>query len=690
MSHSKSNEKHAVGQADTTGVSAEDVGDMDATVDVRNIGGIIDCSVTLTPGISILTGENATNRTSLLTALNGVIGGSEPTVRGEAETGEVTLEFTGGSGDKRSFTRTFTSTSGQRNTVSVSGDAVCSDAALVDTFATLLENNAARRAVEHGEDIHDVLMRPVDTDQLEREIRKQQRRRDDLRERYQEIEAKIERETELVEERESLTSEIDGLEAEIEELHAQVDEYEADEDMAEEAESLVNELEAKRERKRSLQNDIEALEAEREGLLEEEADLGAKREDLLEEYLSKTDSDGDAEDIDWEDTGDTISELDSRISDLQTRRDELNTTIDDLTRIIQINQKTVQKSSDLPSVSPDDADGDVTIALDPSLQKVQCWTCGSTVESSVIEERTGELNELVSEKRDQVSEIESEIKNLRDRMSALRDTRRSRENITDRLQQIQTEKLALSDQIQEKEQAISAVEEEIESLKEDVAQTEELRESDLLDAYQELNELQYELGRKESELDDVNNSLDNITEYRDERDELKSEIDKVTVVLEQLRTRVGSIETDVIDAFNSHMESILDRLAYENIARIWIERRVPENQRGEVKTGEFKLHIVRETDDGAAYEDTVDTLSESEREVTGLIVALAGYLVHDVAEYVPFILLDSVEAVDSNRLVDLVEYFAEHTAFLTIALLPEDAAAFPDDLHRVTADELAP
>lgn len=62
----------------------------------------------------------------------------------------------------------------------------------------------------------------------------------------------------------------------------------------------------------------------------------------------------------------------------------------------------------------------------------------------------------------------------------------------------------------------------------------------------------------------------------------------------------------------------------------------------------------------------------------GLIVVLAGYLVHVVAESVPFILLDPVETVDANRLVGRVEYFAEYAVFRTVPLLPEDPAVFPD------------
>jgi len=118
----------------------------------------------------------------------------------------------------------------------------------------------------------------------------------------------------------------------------------------------------------------------------------------------------------------------------------------------------------------------------------------------------------------------------------------------------------------------------------------------------------------------------------------------------------------------------------ENLARIWIERRETEVRDGRrtVTRTRFELHIVRTAADGTAYEDTIEHLSESEREVTGLVFALAGYLVHDVDETVPFIILDSLEAIDSNRIARVVEYFGDQAPYLVAALLPEDAAGLPD------------
>jgi hypothetical protein len=155
-------------------------------------------------------------------------------------------------------------------------------------------------------------------------------------------------------------------------------------------------------------------------------------------------------------------------------------------------------------------------------------------------------------------------------------------------------------------------------------------------------------------------------------------------LVEQLtdqRTKIDQIEAEAVDSFNGHMESILELLGYENIERIWIER--IETPAADDAQTRFELHIVRTTDNGAAYEDTIDHLSESEREVTGLIFALAGYLVHDLHETVPFMLLDSLEAIDSNRIAALVEYFADYADFLVVALLPEDAQALDDEFTRV-------
>ena len=160
--------------------------------------------------------------------------------------------------------------------------------------------------------------------------------------------------------------------------------------------------------------------------------------------------------------------------------------------------------------------------------------------------------------------------------------------------------------------------------------------------------------------------------------DFEAEREQITDQIEELRTRIERLETEAVEQFNEHMDEVLDILDYENIARIWIERKT------QGPDSEFDLHVVRAGPDGAAYEDRIETLSESEREVTGLVFALAGYLVHDVHEVCPFMLLDSLEAIDSDRIATLVEYVADYADSLVVALLPEDAQALDDGYQRVT------
>jgi len=147
---------------------------------------------------------------------------------------------------------------------------------------------------------------------------------------------------------------------------------------------------------------------------------------------------------------------------------------------------------------------------------------------------------------------------------------------------------------------------------------------------------------------------------------------------------MDDLEAAAIDAFNEHMDELIGVLGYENLTRVWIEKKVSGSREGwDTPDATFDLHVVRQSADGADYEDALSNLSESEREVVGLVVALAGYLVHEVYERVPFMLLDSVEAIDADRIASLIEYFADYAPYLMAALLPEDAAALDDAYDRV-------
>src|SRR6056297_2182841 len=133
-----------------------------ARIQAENIGGIQDTSVEFSPGTTILVGRNATNRTSFLQAVMAALGSENVAMKGDAD--EAAVELTLGD---TTYTRQLSRRAGGTIT---SGDPYLDDPELADLFAFLLESNEARRAIARGDDLRGLIMRPIDTDEIQAEI----------------------------------------------------------------------------------------------------------------------------------------------------------------------------------------------------------------------------------------------------------------------------------------------------------------------------------------------------------------------------------------------------------------------------------------------------------------------------------------------------------------------------------------
>jgi DNA repair exonuclease SbcCD ATPase subunit len=314
------------------------------------------------------------------------------------------------------------------------------------------------------------------------------------------------------------------------------------------------------------------------------------------------------------------------------------------------------------------------------------WTCGNEVEREAIDETFDSLRSLRQEKSHERNDLSGELDELTTKRSELQSDRDRRERLERDLDEVERE-------IDDRESTVEKLTDEREQLEDEIDEREAVVEnledkdhSELLDLHKDANHLKFELGQLENDLENVTDEIKEIEADLDERERLEEQRDDLQKELADLRTRIEQLEAQAVEEFNEHMQTILGVLEYENIERIWIERAEREAREGrrKVQQGVFDLYVVRSTEDGTTYEDTVEHLSESEREVTGLVFALAGYLVHDLYETLPFMVVDSLEALDPGRIAALVEYFEEYAEYLVVALLPEDAAALDDKYQRVT------
>jgi DNA repair exonuclease SbcCD ATPase subunit len=639
----------------------------DLKIEVKNIGGIDEAEVTLSPGITLLIGRNATNRTSFLRAVMAALGSDEVSLKADADEGEATIHL-----GEETYTRRLTRQSGS---IITSGHPYLDDSDVADLFAFLLESNEARRSIVKSADLRDIIMRPIDTEEIRAEIERLERERDRINEEIESLE-EVKGELPTLEERraglkaeiQKKRTELADKEAEIESMDTDVSETRAEK---QELEDRLQELRDLRSELESVRSEIELQEESIESLRTERSELQKELEELPETPI------GDNQ------------ELDTKISRLRDRRKALEAEMSNLQDIIQFNEGMLNGQIEAGSDAlgeTDNADNEPTDQLIAD-DFVTCWTCGSEVDRKRIEETVDELQSVRQSYLEDVREIEDELEELRETQHKHKSQRRRREKLERKLAEAEDEleqrQETLKD-IREQREELSA---KIETAETEVKELESEDFSEVLDLHKEANQLEFELERLESDLDDVTDRIAEIEDRLTEEDSLREQREQIRDDLEDQRTRIDRIEQEAVEQFNEHMDEVLDLLEYDRLSRIWIERvtETVREGRGKTERTAFELHVVRTTETNVAYEDTLDHLSESEREVTGLVFALAGYLVHDVQEQIPVMLLDSLEAIDSERIAALVDYISEFVEYLIIALLPEDAQAISSVDARITA-----
>jgi DNA repair exonuclease SbcCD ATPase subunit len=646
-------------------MSGSELSDGRVQLTARNVGGIEETSVSLVPGVNVLTGRNATNRTSFLRAIMGALGSDRVSLKADAGEGEVSLSIGGDT-----YTRRLTRENGR---VVTTGDGYLDDPELADLFAFLLETNEARQAVVRDEDLREVLMRPVDTEAIRAEIESLQSERQEVAARLDELDAlrqelptlesrRSELESDVAEKREAL----EAKEAEIAAANAGVEESRSKqaalEERLDELTETRSELEEVRFRIESQEESLEALRNELDDLEGTDSDLAT---------------------VDEED----IAAVEADIADLRTRQQRLDGMVSELQSIVGFNEDVLDGEADVLDGYLDDeadTDGAVTDRLVGS-DSVVCWTCGTAVERTAIEDTVDRLRSLRRDLLDERAEVNDELQDLqmeRDRLAEQRERHRELERRHERLVSEVEEREAQLGSLRERRAELSEAVEDLEAAVDDLPERDY---SEVLDLHKEANQLEFEIQQLNADMEEVDERIAQVEDELSERERVTARKGEIKDRLADLRTKVDRIEERAVEQFNEHMDAILGLLEYENLQRIWIERRQTEVKEGRRKAikSVFDLHVVRRSEDGTAYEDTLDHLSESEREVTGLVFALAGYRVHDVHEEVPFMLLDSLEAIDAERIAALVDYFSEYAPHLAVALLPDDAEALDESYHRV-------
>lgn len=642
-------------------------------VEVENIGGIDATSAAFEPGVTLLVGRNATNRTSLLLGIMAACGSEYVSLKADADEGHAALTI-----DGETYTRHLRR---ENDTIVTDGEPYLDDPEEADLFAFLLGTNEARQAVAQSVELRDLVMRPVDTDAIQAAIDRLTEERTEVEDELAELDSLADRLPTLKEKRDSLDAEIEAVQAELEETTADLEARESDPAATQEDEA-------------ELEDRLAALREKRETLDSVEYNIETTHE-VIEELRTERDVlQAELDDLATPDEG-RESDLEDEIERLRDRKRSVESDIDEVQSVIQFNERMLEERQ-ATVVQALDGDGDgegggggasgaVTDALVED-EATTCWTCGSEVPVEAIQSTLDQLRDVNQSRFAEIDEIESELSESQDRLNEIFTHRQEHREIERRLSDLATKLDEKTNQVDQLEAKREDLEADIERLEAEVDELEDAVQSEVLDLHKAANELEVELKGLERTHEEVTEEIDTIEARLDEREALEARREEIQAEIEDQRTKIERLDRQVIEEFNHHMDALLDRLEYENIERIWLERRETEAREGRRKVTKpvFELHVVRRSASGATFEDTVAHLSESEREVTGLVFALAGYLAHGVHEQLPVMVLDSLDPIDANRIETLVDYLTDVADYLVVALLEEDAAVFDDDVNRIS------
>lgn len=439
---------------------------------------------------------------------------------------------------------------------------------------------------------------------------------ENIDQRIGELKAERDRIDTEIEKAENSKSAIPTVKERIETLRTQIEEYETrlDELEPESGEGVTDtreELSQARSRRSRLQSEVERLERSIE-----------RYEEKIDEKQSERDSI-------------TIEEIDVRAQDIEAKKrelDELRSDIKVLESLFTANNLLLEENS-LELIS------EVQHGLDTDA--FACWICGSETTRSEVEDHVDALGDRLQVHRSQLNEAKGELDEMETKYERRQQQKQRKElleeEITDLKRELEEKETRLADRRSE----LSELEDRIETLSEAVDESVE----EITDVESELKFRRSELEEAQDELEQHQRSAYRLEQLEERRADLREE-------LTELRDRKSAVKTELRETFHETIGEIVEAFetGFES-ARL---------------TTDFDLVVAR-----GGREADREALSEGELEVLGFVAALAGYEAFDVAETVPVLLLDGLEALSDSNLHSLVEYFERRAEYVVVTAHPE-------------------
>lgn len=593
-------------------------------LNISNIAGIHSGEPNLNRGINAAQASNWQGKTSLITAIRTVLGGSvtSATLTDGADEGYVRLQ-TSEASYERHLRRT-------GKTVSVDGEAYLTteqQQATAELFAFLDEDNLIRTAVREGEDLTPYLIEPLEQEDIEGQIRR-------LKSERETVESDLNRAREAAEQLPAKTKAVRTLETELAELKSEISELEGDTMEEGKQKELREKLTQARREREQISQRVSRLEGKIKSL---ESQIDDKESELKSISVSPA------------------SNLSEKLEDKRRTLRKVDSKIETLEMLYNATAKILDEGH-LDLV----ADVDRQIDSD----RLSCWICGNETTREDVEAEMDGVSDAISEHRSRRSELQSELSDLQDKQRKSKKQRRRKQSLETELDTLRTDLVDSQDELNDARAELEGNTERVETLEGQLQESDDRRKS-----------LEQEIARKETKLESRRTEKEQLESRAQQRDQLEERYESLSEDIDELRSRRQRVINTTRTAFDEALEDIIAKFN-PSFERARLKNHV-NAETG--RTEQLELVIARN-----GREITVEALSEGEVELIGVIATLAGHEAFDVADQVPCILLDDLGGLASEHIHTLVEYLEARTDYLVTTAYPE-AGEF--DGHMLSPDD---
>lgn len=473
--------------------------------DIENIAGIRSGTASVEPGINVVRASNWQGKSSLIKAIETAMGTAFPLTEG-ADHGRVELTT-----DDDTLVVELTRENGD---VARRGDGYLSnerDRVYADLFAFLDDDNDVRRAVRNGENLEEILTRPLDFERIDERIA-------DLRQERDQVKAELGRARTAANRLGSVQERVTSVESELEELRSTRDGLTTDEGTTESA---------------SKRDELSDVRAERDRFADQEEQLEstiANTRDRLEERREAL------EQLDVPQKGD----FESDIADARDRLGDIEQDVELLQSLYNANKRVL-----------DSGRVELLTEIEHGLvdDSITCWVCGDAVDRQAVEAQLASIAERLSDRREAAEEYRAEVQAIETKREAIREKRRRKEDLEAELDDLRA---TLAD----REESLESVRQRLEDVTGRIEELQGVVEA----ADDQLTDIESEIKYKVAELNDVRDELADVEQRAEQRDRLEDELEAITEEIEALQTRKERVKAETLESFDDAIQALVDRL----------------------------------------------------------------------------------------------------------------------------------